>query len=85
MTDADMVQLPSKCEFSNRRYAAAQVALNWCICQGAIPIPGAKNLAQAGDNLGALGWRLSASELAALEDAADAAPRGMIQNIFQTS
>ena len=30
-----------------------------CIClQGAVPIPGAKDLLQAKDNLGALGWRL---------------------------
>ena len=63
----------------------AQVAINWCICQGTIPIPGAKSLTQAEDNLGALGWRLSSGEMAALEEAADAAPRGMIQNIFQTN
>ena len=62
----------------------AQVAINWCMGQGTIPIPGAKTLANARDNLGALGWRLSADELGALSEAADAAPRGMIQNIFQT-
>ena len=67
------------------RSCPRQVAINWCICQGAIPIPGAKTLVQAEDNLGALGWRLMPSEMAALEDAADAAPRGMIQNVFQTS
>jgi pyridoxine 4-dehydrogenase len=66
-------------------FTARQVAINWCICQKAIPIPGAKTLVQAEDNLGALGWRLTASEMAALEDTADAAPRGMIQNVFQTS
>ena len=40
---------------------------------------------QAKDNMGSLGWRLSASELAALEEAAESAPRRMIQNIFQTT
>ena len=69
----------------DRPFCEQQVAINWCICQSTIPIPGAKTILQAEDNLGALGWRLTASEMAALEDAADAAPRGMIQNVFQTS
>lgn len=50
----------------------SQVALNWLICKGAVPIPGAKNARQAEQNAGALGWRLSAEEVAAL-DAASAA------------
>ena len=65
-------------------WVCSQVAINWCIGQGTIPIPGAKTLANARDNLGALGWRLSADEMGALGEAADAAPRGMIQNVFQT-
>ena len=36
----------------------SQIAINWCIAKGTIPIPGAKDLRQAKDNLGALGWRL---------------------------
>jgi aryl-alcohol dehydrogenase-like predicted oxidoreductase len=49
----------------------AQVALNWTICKGTVPIPGAKNARQAEDNLGALGWRLSEAEVAALDDASE--------------
>ena len=45
----------------------AQVALNWVICKGAVPIPGAKNARQAQDNAGALGWRLAEAEIAALD------------------
>jgi len=45
----------------------AQVALNWLMCKGTIPIPGAKNGAQAEQNAGALGWRLSADEVAQLD------------------
>lgn len=45
----------------------AQVALNWIICKGAIPIPGAKNAQQARDNAGALGWRLTPEEVAELD------------------
>jgi len=44
----------------------AQVALNWVISVGAIPIAGAKNEAQAVENAGALGWRLTADEVTTL-------------------
>ena len=47
----------------------AQIALNWIICKGAVPIPGAKNARQAISNAGALGWRLSDDEVAALDAA----------------
>jgi aryl-alcohol dehydrogenase-like predicted oxidoreductase len=49
----------------------AQVALNWLICKGALPIPGAKNPRQAQENAGALGWRLSDDALAALDGASE--------------
>jgi aryl-alcohol dehydrogenase-like predicted oxidoreductase len=49
----------------------AQVALNWTICKGTIPIPGAKNLRQARENLGALDWRLDEESLAALDSASE--------------
>ncbi len=50
----------------------AQVALNWVICKGALPIPGAKNAAQAQQNAGALGWRLTDEEIAKLDFASHA-------------
>lgn len=46
-----------------------QVALNWALCKGALPIPGAKNARQAEENAGALGWRLTPDEVAALDAA----------------
>lgn len=48
-----------------------QVALNWLICKGTLPIPGAKNARQAQENAGALGWRLSEAEMAELEQLSD--------------
>jgi aryl-alcohol dehydrogenase-like predicted oxidoreductase len=45
----------------------AQVALNWLICHGAVPIPGAKSDKQARENAGALGWWLTPDELARLD------------------
>jgi len=46
----------------------AQVALNWLIAQGnVIPIPGAKNAAQARQNAGAIGWSLTTDEITHLD------------------
>ena len=54
------------------------------LCQGALPIVGAKSAAQVKENLGALGWRLTSDELERLDAASIAVPRGATQNIFQT-
>lgn len=51
--------------------SCAQVALNWCICKGTLPIPGAKNAEQALINAGALGWRLTEEEVARLDHASE--------------
>jgi aryl-alcohol dehydrogenase-like predicted oxidoreductase len=50
---------------------AAQVALNWCIYKGTLPIPGAKNVRQAETNAGAAGWRLTVEQVKALDEASD--------------
>lgn len=47
-----------------------QVALNWVIAKGALPIPGAKSALQVEDNIGALGWSLTDTEVSALDAAA---------------
>jgi pyridoxine 4-dehydrogenase len=68
----------------SRNKTMSQVAINWCICKGTIPIPGAKTIQQAQDNIGALGWRLDTNEIAALDKAATDVDKKMVQNIFQT-
>jgi pyridoxine 4-dehydrogenase len=68
----------------SRQKTMAQVALNWCIAKGAIPIPGAKTVAQAEQNIGALGWSIDAGEVAELDQAAARVPKTMVQNNFQT-
>ena len=55
-----------------RGVSAAQVAINWVVAQGAIPIPGARNAAMAAENAAAMEWALSADEALRLEAAADA-------------
>lgn len=49
----------------------SQVALNWLICKGALPIPGAKNQQQAEMNAGGAGWQLTEEEVARLDEATD--------------
>ncbi len=49
----------------------AQIALNWVMCKGALPIPGAKNADQALQNAGALGWKLTEEEMARLDSAGE--------------
>lgn len=51
---------------------SAQVALNWVFSKGAIAIPGATSVAHLEENLGALGWRLTEDEMAALDRASSA-------------
>jgi aryl-alcohol dehydrogenase-like predicted oxidoreductase len=61
----------------------AQVALNWVICKGAVPIPGAKNARQAEQNAGALGWRLSEADVQALDRVARYGRRTLMNRMWQ--
>lgn len=61
----------------------AQVALNWLLCKGAVPIPGAKNADQAAQNAGALGWRLTPEDVAALDRVAKYGQRGLFNRVWQ--
>jgi len=52
---------------STRHKTVAQVAINWCISKGTVPIPGARTHAQAAENAGAVGWQLTAEEVKRLD------------------
>ena len=54
-----------------RKKSLAQIALNYVISKGAIPIPGCRTVTQLQDNMGAMGWRLSPTEIKILELEAD--------------
>jgi pyridoxine 4-dehydrogenase len=69
---------------SHHHKTPAQVAINWCICKGTIPIPGAKSLQQAQQNTGSLGWSLNAGEVEELDRASQNSDKKMVQNIFQS-
>ncbi len=53
----------------------SQVALNWVLCKGALPIPGARSVRHVQENAGAMGWRLSAEQVAALDAATEELPK----------
>ena len=61
----------------------SQVALNWIIAKGAIPIPGAKTRHQAEENAGALGWSLDGDDIARLDSAALGGVRSFQSRIWQ--
>ncbi|KAL3807164.1 hypothetical protein ACHAXA_011365 [Cyclostephanos tholiformis] len=62
----------------------SQIAINWAICKGTVPIPGARNMAQAEENLGSVGWKLTNAAVAELDAASAGLKKYMIENIFQT-
>lgn len=64
-----LIRLMGEIGHAHEDKTPAQVALNWVMCKGAVPIPGAKNLRQAQENAGALGWSLTPDEVAALDRA----------------
>ncbi len=66
-----LIQLMREIGKAHDGKSPAQLALNWVMSKGAVPIPGAKNARQARDNAGALGWRLSEAEIAALDKESD--------------
>ena len=61
----------------------SQVALRWIIQKGAVPIPGAKNAEQASQNAGALGWELSAEDMAVLDRVALEGIRNLQSRFWQ--
>lgn len=58
---------------------AGQVALNWVIQKGALPIPGAKNAIQAAQNLGALGWQLKPDDMEMLDELSKSVQKSRMQ------
>ncbi|MBP9040939.1 MAG: aldo/keto reductase [Anaerolineaceae bacterium] len=59
---------------------AGQVALNWIMRKGALPIPGAKNIDQMAQNLGARGWQLEESEMGMLDEISRQVTQPIIKN-----
>jgi diketogulonate reductase-like aldo/keto reductase len=52
---------------SAREATPSQVALNWLVARGVLPIPGVKSAGQVVDNAAAMTWRLDPDEVEALD------------------
>jgi aryl-alcohol dehydrogenase-like predicted oxidoreductase len=66
-----LIQLINKIGSDHAGKTAAQVALNWVFCKGAVPIAGAKSPVQAQQNAAALAWRLTEDEIDRLDQMSD--------------
>jgi diketogulonate reductase-like aldo/keto reductase len=60
----------------------AQVALNWVVAKGAVPLAGVNTAADAREVAGAIGWKLRASDVAQLEKAAVTASKTKAKTEF---
>ena len=56
---------------ANREITTSQIAINYIIAKGAVPIPEIKNNKEAEELLGCIGWGLTEEEVAILDSAAD--------------
>jgi len=54
-----------------------QIALNYVVAKGCVPIPGVTTVAQAEEVLGCLGWDLTEEEVLLLDNAAEASEKGI--------
>ena len=67
-----------------RSASLAQVALNWCLYQGAIPIVGLRKRQQVLDVSKVLNWNLTKSEFERLDIASKNCSKKMLSNPFSS-
>jgi len=61
----------------------SQVALNWIMAKSVVPIPGAKNRAQAEQNAGAMGWALDEDDVSTLDRVSLTGPQSLQNRFWQ--
>eukprot|EP00559_Dactyliosolen_fragilissimus_P004104 CAMPEP_0184862120 /NCGR_PEP_ID=MMETSP0580-20130426/6638_1 /TAXON_ID=1118495 /ORGANISM="Dactyliosolen fragilissimus" /LENGTH=393 /DNA_ID=CAMNT_0027359853 /DNA_START=217 /DNA_END=1395 /DNA_ORIENTATION=+ len=71
---SNLLSVMQDISFKHDNAPLSQIALNWTRSKGTIPIPGARNLRQVTQNLGALDWNLSDEEVLALDTASSTVP-----------
>ena len=67
-----LLKLMRDIAYREKDRTVSQVAINWVIAKGAIPIAGVKTSKQAREDFGALRWSLSPAEVSELDAASDA-------------
>jgi len=68
-----LLKVMTKIAEENAGKTLAQIAINWVLSKGAIPIIGAKNISQIKDNIASLDWQLSDKDVTRLDEAANIA------------
>jgi len=64
-----LIEVMAEISEKNGGKTLAQIAINWVLSKGAIPVVGTKNMTQIRDNISALNWQLSDEDIANLNDA----------------
>ncbi len=63
-----LISLMSEIGLKYGNKTPSQIAINWVICKGALPLVGVNNIRQLQEVLGAIDWRLSDEDMAKLDD-----------------
>ncbi|MCC6147583.1 MAG: aldo/keto reductase [Anaerolineaceae bacterium] len=66
-----LIRLLNKMSADYDGKSPAQIAINWTICKGTLPIPGIKTVEQFEQDFGAQGWRLKEEDVALLDEMSD--------------
>lgn len=61
----------------NTDVTTTQIAINYVIAKGCVPVPGIKTVSHAEEVLGCLGWGLTDEEVRILDSGADASEKGL--------
>lgn len=64
-------------ESINVDFTPTQIAINYVVAKGCVPIPSIKNLKEAEELIGCLGWGLTDEEVRILDNAADMCEQGL--------
>ena len=64
-----LIEVMTEISEKNGGKTLAQIAINWVLSKGAVPVVGTKNMTQIKDNIAALNWQLSDEDIANLDDA----------------
>lgn len=62
----------------NTEITTTQIAINYIIAKGCVPMPSVKNPKEADEIIGCIGWSLSDDEVKMLDNAADMSDKGVV-------
>jgi aryl-alcohol dehydrogenase-like predicted oxidoreductase len=63
-----LIEVMTEISEKNGGKTLAQIAINWVLSKGVIPVVGTKNIIQIRDNIATLDWQLSDEDITSLDD-----------------